>query len=95
MAACSFCLRLLKQALIGSVLNQCVLERVGRLRRNSAAKDQLGAFELPHGLLKTCAVAIEQCGQQPVVKEAADAGTGLGHLLCPAESVEASHQRIL
>jgi hypothetical protein len=39
----------LKQRLIGGILHQRMLERVGRLRRNAAPKNQLRLFELLQG----------------------------------------------
>ncbi len=83
----------LQQAVIGGILNQGVLARVGRLRAAAAAKDQFAGDQLLKGSFQ--AGARRNLRQQLECEVAADAGGDLRNLLDSAETVETRRQAVL
>ena len=84
-----------QQAAVGRLLDQCVLEAVGRLRRRAAPEHQLGIDQLLQGLLQIALAQWRHRGQQRIGELAPDRRTDLRHLLDRSEAVEARHQRVV
>jgi hypothetical protein len=80
-----------QQALIGGVLYERMLESVSRVGRNSTPKNEFGLFELVQGTFELSTIGTGHSSQKPMVEDAADASTGLSHLLDQVETVEACH----
>ena len=85
----------LEHRLVGSVLDQRMLEGVGRLGRRATAENQLRADQLLKGITQLVRGHRRHRREQLVGKLPADHGTGLGDLLDGSEAVEAGHQRIV
>jgi hypothetical protein len=85
----------LEQRLIGGVLDQGVLETVGRVGRAAAAKHELGADQLIEPAFQLLLRPVGDCGDELVGELAADHGADLGEFLDRGQPVEARHQRIV
>jgi hypothetical protein len=85
----------LEHRLVGSVLNQRMLEGVGRLGRRATAENQLRADQLLKGITQLVRGHRRHRRKQLVGELPADHGTGLDDLLDRSEAVEAGHQRIV
>jgi hypothetical protein len=85
----------LEQRLVGRVLDQGVLEAVGRLGWDAAAEYQLGCDQLIEGGLQFRVRAVGHRSEQRMGELAADRGADLRDLLDRGEAVEAGEQRVV
>jgi hypothetical protein len=85
----------LEQGLIGGVLDQGVLETVGRVGRAAAAKHELGADQLVEPAFQLLLRPVGDCGDELMGEFAADHRADLGKLLDRGQPVEPRHQRIV
>ena len=85
----------LEQRAVGGVLDQRVLEAVGRIGRGAAAEDQLGGDQLVERGLQLRLRPVGDRGEQRVGELAADRGADLRDLLHRREAVEAGQQRVV
>ena len=93
--ACDLLAPALEQRLVGGVLDQGVLEAVGRLGRRAAAEDQLGCDQLVEGRAELGFGQGRDRGKQFVAELATDHGADLRDLLDRGEAVEPGHQRVV
>ena len=84
-----------EQGAVGGVLDQRVLEAVGRLGRRAAAEDQLGRDQLVERGSQLRLRPVGDRGEQRVGELAADRGADLRDLLDRREAVEAGEQRVV
>ena len=87
--------RALEQRLVRRVLDQRVLEGVGRRRRRAALVEQLGVHQLRQSGVEARFLLQRDAAQQLVGELAPEGGTELRHFLPRVEPVEARHQRVL
>jgi len=85
--------RLAQQRAIGSVLHQCMLEQVARLRRHALPEQQACLNETVERRSQLRLGLPRHRCQQCVGKLAADHRPDLRHLPCGAEPIETGHQR--
>ena len=81
--------------MISGVAYERMLEDVRGRRRNAAAKEELGGDETIQRGREIGLLQRNDGRKQLVIKLAANAGADLCHLLCRAEPIEPSHQRIV
>ena len=84
-----------EQGAVGGVLDQRVLEAVGRLGRGAAAEHELGGDQLVEGGLQLRLGPVGDRGEQRVGELAAERGADLRDLLDRREAVEAGEQRVV
>ena len=80
---------------VGGILNQGVLEAVGRRGRIAAAEHQLGSDQPIQVSAELLLRAVGDRGQELVGELAPDHRTDLRDLLDRRQTVEARHQRVL
>ena len=80
---------------VGGVLDERVLEDVGRLRRRAAAVDQLGRHELAECVLQWGTLDGRNRFEQAIRELAPDRRADLRGLLDRREAIQARHQGIL
>jgi aryl carrier-like protein len=85
----------LQQRLVSRIADQGMLEHVARLRRQAAAKDQLGFEQLVERVHQFRVGGAAHGSQELVGKLAADDGCRLGDLLDRRQAVEAGDERIV
>jgi hypothetical protein len=85
----------LEEGAVGGVLDQGVLEAVGRVGRRAAAEDQLRSDELVECSVKIGFGEGRDCRDEFVAELTADHSGSLGHLPDRGEAVKAGHEGIL
>ena len=85
----------LQQARVGRVLNERVLEHIGRVRRRTAAEDELGPGQLVERITQVTLFLAGDPTQQLIGELPSNGRTDLRDFLYRSQAVEACHQGIL
>ena len=84
----------LEQGRVGDILDQRVLEGVGRVGRLAAPEDQIGADEPDERFAERRLLQRRHRGQEIVIELAADAGADLRQLLGRCQPVQPGQERV-
>ena len=85
----------LKQRGVGDVLDQRMLERIDRLGRRAALKDELRLHEPGERLVEISRFSCSDCIEKLVGELTADGGADLGQILGRSQVIEPGHERVL
>ena len=85
----------LQKRLVGGVLDESVLEAVGRLRRRSLLVKEFGSDQLRKSLVQKILVPRGDRTQQRIGEFATDRRAELRQPLCRRQPVQARHQRVV